>query len=223
MGVLYITATPIGNLKDITFRALEVLREADAVYAEDTRVAKKLLAHFGIQKQAFRCDAEAEERASREVVSRLLRGEKIVFIADAGTPGISDPGARIVRFVRENAPDAAVIAVPGPSAITAALSVSGIPADRFTFFGYPPHKKKRKKFFQDLAAVSVRPVVLYESPHRLVKTFDDLSAALGESAEIIVARELTKMHEEVWRGTPESAPLHFVGKRKKGEFVIVIP
>ncbi len=223
MGTLYIVATPIGNLKDVTLRALEILKQADVIFAEDTRVANKLLSHYGIEKSLERYDEHSHARSAEKAKKYLAEGKNIALVTDAGTPGISDPGSRLVDFIKKEIPDAKIIPIPGPSAITAALSASGLNADQFTFLGYPPHKKGRKTFFENLKKIEIRPVVFYESPHRIEKTLEAIAEALGSENEIIVARELTKVHEEIWRGSAKGAQSHFQGERRKGEFVLIIP
>lgn len=223
MGTLFIVATPIGNLKDLTFRALETLKSAAMAYAEDTRVTKKLFAHYAIATPLRRYDEHSHTRALREVVALLERGKTVALVTDAGTPAIADPGSRLVAAIRAALPGVAIVPVPGPSAVAAAISVAGIPAEHFTFFGYPPQKKGRETFFRELAACAVRPAVLYESPHRVVKTFELLRKHLGDAHELFVARELTKLHEELWRGTAAEAARHFEGERERGEFVIIVP
>lgn len=222
MGTLYIVGTPIGNLGDVSGRALETLKNAAVILAEDTRVTKKLLARYGIAARILRCDEHAKEPLFASVAERLRRGEDIALVTDAGTPGVSDPGWRLVQFLRTNG-IAAIVPVPGPSAITAILSVSGIPAGEFTFLGYAPHKKGRETFFRNTKEITARPVVFYESPFRVRKALESLVAVYGNSYEIVVGRELTKLHEEAFRGTLESALLHFRGEKEKGEFVIVLP
>lgn len=222
-GILYIVATPIGNLKDITLRALEVLRDADLVLAEDTRVIQKLLLHYEAKKPIKRYDEYSRTGIYEEVVERLGRGENVVLVSDAGTPGIADPGSKLVLFVRNQLPSIKIEPIPGPSALVTALSVSGISGDKFTFLGYPPHKKGREKFFRSLQDIKVKPLVLYESPHRIEKTFASLEAVFGPDHEIVVGRELTKIHEEIFRGTVKDVQKHFIGERLKGEFVVVIP
>ncbi len=217
-GKLYIVATPIGNFGDITLRAIETLKNADLVLAEDTRVAAKILAHLGVKKPVWRFDEYAVAASYEKVKEVLEQGKTIAFVSDAGTPNIADPGAKLASYTRENAPEAKIIPIPGPSALIAALSASGVNADKLTFLGYPPHKKGRQTFFRELADVSVRPVVFYESPHRLQKTLE----ALGET-EVVVAKELTKIHEEVWHGKASDAAEYFKKEKGKGEFVIIIP
>jgi 16S rRNA (cytidine1402-2'-O)-methyltransferase len=222
-GTLYIVATPIGNLKDITLRALEVLKLARLILAEDTRVTKVLCSHYGITAPIERCDGHAGAAAFRRAKEVLADARSVAYVTDAGTPGISDPGSRLVEFIRIELPEAPIVAVPGPSAVTAALSIAGISADQFTFLGYPPHRKGRQKFFDDLLVVRVKPLVLYESPHRFQKTIADLARIFGADASLIVARELTKVHEEVWRGTLALAAGRFVKEKGKGEFVLIVP
>lgn len=222
MGTLYLVGTPIGNLKDITLRALEVLKTVDAVYAEDTRVTRKLFLHHGIRTPLRRYDEHSHGRASAEVKRELAAGKSVALVTDAGTPALADPGARLVLAVREALPEVAVVPVPGPSALTAALSVAGMPAEHFTFFGYPPSKKGRSGFFRAIGTCEVRPVVLYESPHRMGKTLAALREIFGDAHELFIARELTKFHEELWSGTTGEAPVHFTGDHGRGEFVIII-
>lgn len=223
MGTLYVVATPIGNLEDITLRALETLKGASLILAEDTRVTKKLLSAYAIQKPVWRFDENAVEKSYQEVSERLQRGETIAFVTDSGTPGIADPGWRLVQFLQSEFPAVKIVPIPGASAVAAALSVSGINADQFTFLGYPPHKKGRKTFFAKFATFEIRPIVLYESPHRFQKTLANLAEVLGADAQIIVGRELTKLFEEIFHGSITDATQHFVVKRSKGEFVVIIP
>lgn len=222
MGTLYIVATPIGNLKDFTFRALEMLKTADMVYAEDTRVTKKLFTHYAVGASLRRYDEHSHARALGEIKNMLIQGKQVALVTDAGTPAIADPGSRLVAAVRASLPEVAIVPIPGPSAVVTALSAAGMSAERFTFLGYPPVKKGRETFFKDLAALAVRPVVLYESPHRMEKTLAALEKTLGGAHELFVARELTKMYEELWSGSIEEARVHFTSERIRGEFVIII-
>jgi 16S rRNA (cytidine1402-2'-O)-methyltransferase len=217
-GRLSIVATPIGNMGDITFRALWNLRECHVIYAEDTRVVSKLLAHYGVQKSLLRLDAATEARKSKEVLERVERGEHVVYVSDAGTPGISDPGARLVSLIRANG--GIVDAIPGPSALTAALSIAGLESDGFVFLGFPPHKKGRQTFVKSIAKSSV-PVVLFESPHRIQKLLGEL-AGVGVK-KVSIGRELTKLHEEFLVGTPKTLS-DSLKKRKaeRGEFVVIV-
>ena len=221
MGKLSIVATPIGNLEDITLRALRTLKECDVIYAEDTRVISKLLAHFGIRKSVMRLDAATEARKAGEVIARLEAGEHVAFVSDAGTPGISDPGARLVAQVKRFNPFTKIEAIPGASALTAALSIAGIGANEFTFLGFLPHKKGRQTALKKLITSQI-PVVLYESPHRILKLLKEL--VLRQVSHITIARELTKIHEEVIFGTPKELLEHFTAHSEavRGEFVVII-
>lgn len=222
MGTLYIVATPIGNLKDLTFRALEVLKTSTVAYAEDTRVTKKLFAHYGVAVPLRRYDEHSHARALGEIKAALTAGATVSLMTDAGTPAIADPGSRLVAAVRASLPEVTIVPIPGPSAIVTALSAAGIPAEHFTFLGYPPVKKGRETFFRDLATRAVRPVVLYESPHRVEKTLAALEKTLGGAHELFMARELTKLYEELWSGSVAEAEAHFTSERVRGEFVIII-
>lgn len=220
-GKLSIVATPIGNLGDLTFRALWNLKECNVVYAEDTRVTLKLLNHYGLRKPVYRLDAATEAKKSGEVVARLQAGEHVVYVTDAGTPGVSDPGARLVRHIRTNMPMAKIETVPGPSALTAALSIAGISADRFLFLGFLPHKKGRQTALKKIAASEI-PVILYESPHRIMKLLQELEQ-VAPKRSITLARELTKMHEEVLVGLPAELEARIRKEHKdRGEFVVIV-
>lgn len=217
---LSIVATPIGNLGDMTFRGLWTLKEADVIYAEDTRVISKLLSHYGLRTSVQRLDAATESRKAKEIIARLERGEHVALVSDAGTPGVSDPGARLVAAVREALPETKIETLPGPSALTAALSIAGLEGDAFTFLGFLPHKKGRHTALGTIAASEI-PVVLYESPHRILKLLVELAA--HGVREVRIGRELTKMHEEFLTG----APLDVAADLKKrgaarGEFVVIV-
>ncbi len=222
-GKLYVVATPIGNLKDITERGVETLKGVDLILAEDTRVTGKLLNHLGIKKPMWRYDEYAKNDLYERVLEFLGSGKAIAMVTDAGTPNIADPGSKLIAFVRDRTPEVKIVPIPGPSAIAAALSASGMNADKFTFAGYPPHKKGRRTFFQTLKEIGIRPVIIYESPHRLQKTFADMEHICGPNHPLIVAKELTKIHEEIWRGTVEEAKKYFEKEKGKGEFVIITP
>lgn len=221
MGTLSIVATPIGNLEDITLRALRTLKECNVIYAEDTRVISKLLAKYGFRKPLFRLDAVTEAKKADEIIVRLEAGEKVAYVSDAGTPGISDPGARLVARVREQLPAAIIEAIPGASALTAALSIAGADTAEFTFLGFLPHKKGRQTALGKIAA-SEMPVVLYESPHRILKLLKELEAL--SVARVTLARELTKIHEEIISGTPPEVSARFAKHPDtvRGEFVVII-
>lgn len=221
MGTLSIVATPIGNMEDITLRALRTLKECDVIYAEDTRVIAKLLARYEIKKPLQRLDATTESKKAEEVITRLEAGERVVYVSDAGTPGISDPGTRLVALVRAELPSATIEAIPGASALTAALSISGIDTEHFTFLGFLPHKKGRQTALKALAESDI-PVVLYESPHRIEKLLEELSEL--NVSHVVIARELTKMHEEILSGTPAELLAHFAAypDTVRGEFVVIV-
>lgn len=220
MGKLSIVATPIGNLEDMTLRALRTLKECDVVYAEDTRVVAKLLARYEIKKPLQRLDATTELQKAKEVVARLEAGERVVFVSDAGTPGIADPGSRLVAFVREHLPETIIEAIPGASALTAALSIAGVDVTEFTYMGFLPHKKGRQTALKKIAT-SECPVVLYESPHRILKLLQELEKVGIQ--KVTIARELTKIHEEVLTGTPAELAVQLETKKAvRGEFVVII-
>jgi 16S rRNA (cytidine1402-2'-O)-methyltransferase len=222
-GKLYVVGTPIGNLKDITERGKETLQSVNLILAEDTRVTAKLLNHLGIKKPMWRYDEYAKSDLYERILEFLGAGKEIALVTDAGTPNIADPGSKLIDFIRDRTPEVKIIPIPGPSAIITALSAAGMNADRFTFAGYPPHKKGRQTFFKTIKEIEMRPVILYESPHRLQKTFSDMEHVCGGGHPITVAKELTKMHEEIWKGTFEEAKKHFQKEKGKGEFVIIIP
>jgi 16S rRNA (cytidine1402-2'-O)-methyltransferase len=221
MGTLSIVATPIGNLEDITLRALRTLKECDVIYAEDTRVISKLLARYEVKKPLQRLDAAMEIKRADQIIERLEAGEKVVFVSDAGTPSISDPGARLVARVRAELPEAKIEAIPGPSALTAALSIAGLDTTEFTFLGFLPHKKGRQTALKKIVTSEI-PVVLYESPHRVVKLLKELEAL--HASRVSIARELTKIHEEVVSGTPNEVLTHFTlhPDAVRGEFVVIV-
>ena len=206
---------------DITFRALWNLKECTAIFAEDTRVILKLLNHYGLKKSVYRLDAATETKAAHDVIEHLQKGEHICYVTDAGTPGISDPGARLVAAVRSELPEAKIEAIPGPSALTAALSIAALTSDSFQFLGFLPHKKGRQTMLKKIAA-SDMPTVLYESPHRIIKLLGELEKVTPK-ARVTIARELTKMFEETLSGTPkELAHILQKGKKVRGEFVVII-
>ena len=224
MPTLYVVGTPIGNLEDISLRALRILKESDVVVCEDTRVTQRLLKHYGIVGKQLTTYNEQKSGISAEKIIKLLEdGKNLALVSDAGTPAISDPGAMLVGEVRKKLSNKVKIeSVPGPSALTTALSISGIPASEFIFLGFLPHKKGRETLFKEIA-LSKRAVVFYESPHRLLKTLISLSKHVP-TRQIRVVKELTKIYEEVISGTPEEIMLFFEKHKDKarGEFVIII-
>lgn len=222
MGTLSIVGTPIGNLEDITLRALRTLAEADTIFCEDTRMTAKLLARHKMHTPLKRLDANTELSGAESVIERLEAGERVAYVTDAGTPGISDPGTRLVATVRSRlGTDVHIEAIPGPSAITAALSIAGIKVDQFVFLGFLPHKKGRQTLLKEIAAED-RAVVLYESPHRVRKLLDELAELLDADRTVVVARELTKLHEEVLTGTAASLCERLQSSQERGEFVVIV-
>lgn len=218
-GKLFLVPTPIGNLEDMTFRAIRILKEADVILAEDTRTSAPLLKHFGIDKKAYSHHQHNEHQATSEIIRFLKEGKQVALISDAGTPAISDPGFFLVREAIKN--DLAVECLPGATAFVPALVNSGLPSDTFIFEGFLPVKKGRQTRFKKLAEED-RTIILYESPHRLLKTLEEFVQFCGEDRQASVSRELTKMYEETVRGTLSEIKSHFENNILKGEFVICI-
>lgn len=219
-GVLYLVGTPIGNLKDISPRALEALRAADLIAAEDTRQTLKLLNHFGLKAKLVSYHQHNEEKRLPELLALLAEGRVVALVADAGMPGISDPGEKLVRAAREAG--FPVVPIPGPSAFLLALAASGLPTGEFHFVGFLPRRNKARKELLARLAVEPATLVLYEAPHRLARTLAELHEALGGEREVVVARELTKIHEEFWRGSLAEAAAHFGANPVRGEITLVI-
>lgn len=218
-GILYIVSTPIGNREDITLRALRILKEVDLIAAEDTRHTGLLLRHFGIQTPLSSYFEGNELRKRDLILSRLKQGDRVALVSDAGTPGISDPGFRLIQLVIEN--QIPVVPIPGPSAAIAALSVSGLPTDAFFFKGFLPHKSnKRRGLLEQLGEVR-ETIIFYESPHRIIETLKDILDILG-NREMVLARELTKIYEEVLRGRVSEIQGQITGRKIKGEMTLVI-
>ncbi len=219
-GTLYIVATPIGNLEDITYRAVRILREVDLIACEDTRQTRKLLDHYGIGKATVSYHDHNEQSRSVDLVGHLQQGKNIALVSDAGTPLIADPGYRLVA--RARAEGIAVVPLPGPSAALAALSAAGLPTDSFLFYGFLPAKAgQRRKALEDLRTLAAS-IVLYEAPHRIVATLDEIGAVLGPRP-IVLAREITKIHEEFLSGT--AAELAGVLRQRdsvRGEFTMIV-
>lgn len=223
-GTLSVVATPIGNLADITLRALDTLRAADAIACEDTRMTAKLLSRYDIQKPLLVYHARSGKLAATRVLTLLGEGKHIALVTDAGTPGISDPGNALVREARDRLGDDVIIeALPGPSALTAALSIAGIRTDEFIFLGFLPHKKGRQTLFKEIADME-RTVVFYESPHRIEKALASLVEVLGPDRKVTVLRELTKIHESLVEGSAEEVAAHFKDHpdQVRGEFVVCV-
>jgi len=222
MGALYVVATPIGNLGDMSARAVEVLRSVDIIAAEDTRHSKRLLDHYAIDGRLVSCHDHNEADSSARLVAEMLAGRSVALISDAGTPLVSDPGYRLVQ--EAIAAGITVIPVPGPSAMVAALSVAGLPTDRFCFEGFLPARQKARLAALHALRLESRTLVLFEAPHRVAELLRDMIEVMGEGRRVTVARELTKQFEQVWRGSlAEAAAMVESGAiPERGEFVIVL-
>ena len=219
-GTLYVVATPIGNLEDVTLRALRVLKEVDLVACEDTRRTRALLSHYGIHVPVTSYFEHNKLRKGEALLGALRDGKSVALVTDAGTPGISDPGFRLVRQAR--GAGVPVVPVPGPSALVAALSAAGVPADRFVFDGFLPVKPGRRLHRLEALRALETTIVCYESPHRLLACLDAVGQVFGE-AEVVVARELTKQFEEIVRGTPGALRQRFASGPVRGEITLLIP
>ena len=219
LGKLYIVATPIGNLGDITLRALETLKDVDFILCEDTRVTKNLLEHYEISKPLISYHQHTEGKKIKEIIARLESGKNLALVTDAGTPGISDPGGILIRQLVSFSKLVEVVPIPGASAVVAALSISGFPTDKFVFMGFPPHKNKRQKYFKEVADCD-NAVVFYESGHRIKKCLTELKEYMDPSRKLMVCRELTKKFETIYRGTIGEVFENMQDER--GEFVVVI-
>jgi 16S rRNA (cytidine1402-2'-O)-methyltransferase len=218
-GTLYIVGTPIGNLQDTSFRVLEVLQSVDLIAAEDTRRTRKLLSHFDIHTQLTSCFAHNEHYKATELVQKLQRGTDVALVTSAGMPTISDPGLHtIATAINQEIP---IIPVPGPCALTLALAVSGFPTNRFVFEGFLGRTRKTRKARLKKLVAEGRTIIVYEAPHRILKTLTDIHAVLG-NREIVLARELTKKHEELIRGTVAELQHRFDTRKPRGEFTIII-
>lgn len=219
MSKLFVVPTPIGNLGDITLRSIEVLKSADLILAEDTRTSSKLLKHYDIDTPVESFHMHNEHKKLESIINKLRSDFEIALISDAGTPGISDPGFLLVRECINN--EVEVECLPGPTAFVPALVSSGLPCDRFSFEGFLPVKKGRTKRLKELST-ETKTMVFYESPHRILKTLNDLSNYFDVESQISVSRELTKLYEETFRGTIKGSVEHFEKNKTKGEFVIVL-
>ncbi|MBI4457483.1 16S rRNA (cytidine(1402)-2'-O)-methyltransferase [Candidatus Uhrbacteria bacterium] len=217
---LSVIATPIGNLDDVSARALETLKSVDVLYCEDTRVTAKLLARYEIRVPLQSYREEVHRQKIGEIIALLADGKHVGLVSDAGTPGVSDPGSWLIRDILAAAPETIISPIPGPSAAVAALSISGFPGDEFVFLGFPPHKKGRAAFLK-AAMQEPRSAVLYESTHRIEKALEAL-AEIDPARPLVVCRELTKMHETIYRGTAVLILERLKATSTKGEFVIVI-
>lgn len=222
VGTLFVVATPIGNLEDITLRALRIFKEVDYILCEDTRVTGKLLSHYEIKTPMKRYDAHTSDGVHETILADLVAGKKLALVSDAGTPGVSDPGVFLIAKLREVG-GVRIDAIPGPSAVTAAFSIAGLAGNQFSFLGFVPQKKGRQTFFSDLELYE-HPVIFFESTHRIMKTLESLAAVLPDKAKVSVGRELTKMFEEMIQGTPNEVLAHFLAKPEtvRGEFVVIV-
>ncbi len=227
MPTLYIVSTPIGNLRDISSRALETLKKVDLILCEDTRISKKLLNHYQIKKPTISYHQHSKLKKVDYIIELLSQGKNLALMSDAGTPGISDPGNKLIEEVVESLGDRVnIVPIPGASAITAALSISGFPTNKFVFMGFPPAKRKRKKFFKKVIE-SEYTVSFFESPHRIIKSLCDLRETetkldVKQMLNIVVCRELTKKFETVYRGTIEKVIEAIKEDKIKGEFVVIV-
>lgn len=219
-GILYIVGTPIGNLEDMSFRAVKILQSVDLIAAEDTRHTGRLLQHF--QVTAPQISYHDHNRNSRipELLEKLNQGKAIALVTDAGMPGISDPGYELVKACIEAG--ITVVPIPGASAVITALSAAGLPTDRFVFEGFLPAKGKERKERLDFLTSETRTIIFYEAPHRLRQTLQNLGEVLGTEREIVLARELTKLHEEFWRGDIGEAIAHYTERQPQGEYTLVV-
>ena len=224
---LSMVATPIGNLEDITLRALRVLKEADVVACEDTRVTKKLLSHYDIHTPTVSFHANSGAKGFEKIISLLEEGKHVALVSDAGTPGVSDPGLELVSVVREHFKESldtvTIEALPGASALAAALSIAGLRAPSFTFYGFLPQKKGRETIFKEIAS-SERASIFYESPHRILKALDSLVSSLESGRRVGVFRELTKMFEQSVIGSAAEVSAYFITNedKQRGEFVVIV-
>ncbi len=218
-GTLYIVSTPIGNREDITLRALRTLKEVDLIAAEDTRHTGLLLKHFGIQTPLTSYFQGNELKKKDFILSKLVQGKRVALVSDAGTPGVSDPGFRLIQLAIEN--QIPVVPIPGPSAVIAALSVSGLPTDAFLFRGFLPHKSKKKRDWLRQLEGARETLIFYESPHRLSETLNDILEILGDR-EMVLTRELTKVYEEIIRGKVSEIKNQIGERQLKGEITLVI-
>lgn len=216
---LYLVPTPVGNLGDMTYRAVETLKQVDLILAEDTRTSRVVMQHYGITTPLQSYHIFNEHQIVDQIIDKLQSGMNIALVTDAGTPGISDPGFLLVREAVKN--DIAVECLPGATAFVPALVDSGLPCDKFVFEGFLPHKKGRQTRISELANEQ-RTVIIYESPHRLVKLLEQLIAAIGPEREVSVSREISKLHAETIRGTLEEVHSHFKSKEVKGEIVVIL-
>lgn len=220
MSTFYVVATPIGNLEDITLRAIRILKEVDLVLCEDTRVTKRLFEKYAIFTPTMSYHAQSSDTKINLILEQISNGKNIALVTDAGTPGISDPGSALVSSIRKSYPDLPIISIPGPSALTAALSIAGVSIAEFVFLGFMPHKKGRETLFKEIAE-SERTTVFYESTHRILKTLELLSKI---NKKVTLVREISKIYEEVLQGSAQEIlkKLTDIPEKQKGEFVVIV-
>lgn len=221
-NMLYIVATPIGNLEDITLRAINVLSNSDLILAEDTRVTKVLLERYNIKKEVLSYHQHSDFKKIDYIIQLLKEGKNLALVTDAGTPAINDPGSHLVSEALKAIPDLKIVPIPGPNAAIVALSISGFATDQFIFLGFPPHKKGRQTFFKNISKIE-STIVFYESKHRILKALENLEKFSGiGNREMMIARELTKQFETIYRGTLSEIKPRLTDKNLLGEFVVVI-
>lgn len=224
MSILYIVSTPIGNLRDITLRAIDLLKEVDLILCEDTRVTQKLLNYYGIKTPTLSYHQHSKIQKIDYIISLLKQNKNLALVSDSGTPGISDPGEKLINLAIGQCSNLTIIPIPGPSALICAASISGFPMDKFLFLGFPPTKRKRKKFFKEVTN-SKYPVIFYESPYRIIKSLRDLeltSKTYNLKPKIVVCRELTKKFETIYRGKIDEVIKEIEKDKIKGEFVVIV-
>jgi 16S rRNA (cytidine1402-2'-O)-methyltransferase len=218
----YVVGTPIGNLEDITYRAVRILGEVDLILCEDTRVTRNLLDRYEIKTPTMSYHAQSKISKADKILELIKEGKNMALVSDAGTPTISDPGSLLISQIKESIPETEIIVIPGPSAVISALSISGVSVAEFTFLGFLPHKKGRETLFKEIGS-SERLMAFYESPHRIIKTLESLEK-FAPTKKVIIARELTKIYEQVVSGTPEELKKYFIDNQDKirGEFVVLV-
>lgn len=221
IGTLYIIATPIGNLEDMTHRAVRILREVDLIACEDTRVSSRLLSHYEIHKPLVACFEHSSIGQLNRILDALMSGSSVAYISDAGTPGVNDPGGKLIEAATKAKFPISIVPIPGASALTTAISVCGFPMDEFVYLGFVPHKKGRETMFREIAAREV-PSVFFESTHRIEKTLESLAKVLEPTRSLFIARELTKLHETLYRGPIEHVRAALQATSIKGEFVVIV-
>lgn len=220
MPILYIIATPIGNLEDLTFRGLRILKEVDLILAEDTNLTRKLLDYYGIKTPLLSYHQHSKLKKIQNIIQLLREGKNLALVSDAGTPGISDPGGKLIDLAIQQIKNLKIVPIPGPSALTCAASVAGFPMDKFLFLGFPPAKRKRKRFFEEVIN-SKYPVIFYESPYRILKSLRELEK-IDKELKVLVAKELTKKFETIYRGKICQVLAKIERDKIKGEFVVIV-